>query len=62
MMRKYGITLMITLTVLSAGLAGCIGGDDDTEQKRLISLEAVLYIQLQAPGHKPTALLTLIIR
>lgn len=35
MMRKYGITLMITLTVLSAGLAGCIGGDDDTEQKTI---------------------------
>ena len=34
-MRKYGITLMITLTVLSAGLAGCIGGDDDTEQKTI---------------------------
>ena len=27
-------------------------------KKRLISLEAVLYIQLQAPGLKPTALLT----
>ena len=26
---------MITLTVLSAGLAGCIGGDDDTEQKTI---------------------------
>ncbi|MCH2649424.1 MAG: substrate-binding domain-containing protein, partial [Candidatus Poseidoniaceae archaeon] len=35
MMKKYGITLMITLTVLSAGLAGCIGGDDDNEQKTI---------------------------
>ena len=26
---------MITLTVLTAGLAGCIGGDDDTEQKTI---------------------------
>ena len=26
---------MITLTVLSAGLAGCIGGDDDAEQKTI---------------------------
>ena len=49
---------MITLTVLSAGLAGCIGGDDDTEQKTINIVEAVLYIQLQALGLKPTALLT----
>ncbi|MAI04916.1 MAG: hypothetical protein CMA07_04325 [Euryarchaeota archaeon] len=35
MMKKYGITLMMTLTILSAGLAGCIGGDDDGEEKTI---------------------------
>ncbi|MBL6891901.1 MAG: substrate-binding domain-containing protein [Candidatus Poseidoniaceae archaeon] len=35
MIKKYGITLMMTLTILSAGLAGCIGGDDDGEEKTI---------------------------
>jgi len=35
MIKKYGITLMMTLTILSAGLAGCIGGDDDSEEKTI---------------------------
>ena len=35
MIKKYGITLMMTLTILSAGLAGCIGGEDDNEEKTI---------------------------
>ena len=37
-MRQYMIVLMMTLVMFSASLSGCLGGDDDAEEKSDIDL------------------------
>ena len=37
-MRQYVIVLMMTLVMFSASLSGCLGGDDDAEEKSEIDL------------------------
>ena len=55
MMKKYGITIMMTLTIISAGLAGCIGGDDDDEKTINIAGSSTVYPVASAWGEAYSA-------
>ena len=54
MMKKYGITIMMTLTIISAGLAVVLVVMM-MMKRRLTSLEVVPFIRLPVHGVKHTA-------